>query len=45
MDRNISARIIDELNERLEHAIDNEESEKYEALNSFYDWFVENYIL
>lgn len=37
--------IVDELNRRMEEALDNEETEAHEALNSFYEWFVEKYFL
>lgn len=42
---NIIPAVIDELNNRMEEALDNEEIEANEALNSFYEWFVEKYVL
>ena len=35
--------IIDELNKRMEEALDNDNNEAYEAIRSFYHWCVENY--
>lgn len=35
--------IVDELNKRMEEALDNEETETYEALHDFYLWFVDKY--
>lgn len=35
---------IDELNKRMEEALDNDDDASYQALNSFYHWFVDKYI-
>lgn len=43
--KNQNAEIIDELNKRKEEALDNDDTESYEALHSFYEWFVDIYIL
>lgn len=43
--KNIIPTVIDELNNRMEEAQDNDETETYEVLNSFYEWFVEKYVL
>ena len=44
-DVKMKTEIIDELNKRMEEALDNEETESHEALNNFYEWFVEKYFL
>jgi hypothetical protein len=36
--------IIDELNRRMEEALDNNDDEKKEVLHDFYSWFVEKYV-
>lgn len=36
--------IIDELNRRMEEALDNDDTETYETIDSFYQWFVEKYV-
>ena len=36
--------VIDELNRRKEESLDNDDTETYEVLNSFYHWFIEKYI-
>lgn len=36
--------VIDELNRRMEEALDNDDTERYETLNNFYHWFMEKYI-
>lgn len=35
--------IIDELNRRMEEALDNDDTKTYEAINSFYHWCLEKY--
>lgn len=41
---NVLAGVIDELNDRMEVFVDNEEYEKLEVLQEFYDWLIEKYI-
>lgn len=36
--------VIDELNERMEDALENDDDEAYETINSFYHWFIERYV-
>ncbi|WP_283164676.1 hypothetical protein [Lysinibacillus sp. BPa_S21] len=36
--------VIDELNRRMEESLDNEDTEAYNNLNAFYQWFVEKFI-
>lgn len=40
----VKTEVIDELNRRMEDADDNGDIERHEALNDFYQWFVERYI-
>lgn len=42
--KNISAKIIDELNRRIEEAEDNEDVEVADGLKDFYEWYVEEFI-
>lgn len=41
---NVLAGVIDELNDRMEVFVDNEEYEKLEVLQELYDWLIEKYI-
>ena len=42
MDNN-HAKVIDELNKRMEEAEDNEDIKAAETLKSFYEWYVEEF--
>lgn len=41
----IASEVIDELNKRMEEALDNEDVNTNDALESFYGWFIEKYVL
>lgn len=42
--KNIVSEVIDELNNRMEKALDNDDVEVNSTLESFYEWFVDKYI-
>lgn len=44
MNVNIIAATIDELNIRMETALEKEDNDSYEILHDFYEWFVEKYV-
>jgi hypothetical protein len=41
---NMKTELIDELNRRMEEALDNDDDETYEVVNSLYHWFLERYV-
>lgn len=45
MDLNVISSTIDELNNRMETALDKDDKKSYEVLHDFYEWFVEKYVL
>lgn len=40
---NVISETIDELNERMETALDKEDNDSYDILHDFYEWFIEKY--
>lgn len=42
---NHNAEVIDELNRRIEEALDEDDTEKVDTIKSFYDWYIEKYII